>query len=160
MDKNKVKGLNKKLGGYKKLLSQAEASEKALLEKEIAILEKEIAIEKGKIEIPERHKANVKAWEMKHGKVKSIAFVDDTEIQIIFLRKFSRIELSAAESLATNEDGEINLDNKAEKLMTDCYLGGDIKLEDILGDIELFLPVANKVLYELVVQKKTIWINS
>ena len=160
MDKNKENELFLKLEGYKKLLSQAEASEKALLEVDIANLEKMIAIEKGEIKLPKIHQANVKAWELKFGKVKIIAFVDDSKTKFIFLRKFSRIELSAAETLATKENGELDLDIKAEKMMTDCYLGGDIKLEDILGDIELFLPVANKVLYELVVQKKTIWINS
>ncbi|MFK5948804.1 MAG: hypothetical protein QM500_08565 [Methylococcales bacterium] len=159
MYKNKENELNLKLEGYKKLSSQAEASEKALLKTEIAILEKEIAIEKGKIEIPKIHLANIKAWELKHGKVKTMAIVDGKDIKFIFFRIPSREELSAAESLATNESGDVDLYTKGEKTMGDCYLGGDMKLEDIMAHVEFFMPVVKKILYELVVEKKTLWID-
>jgi hypothetical protein len=121
--------------------------------------EKKKAIEKNKITISERHQANIKVWKSKYGKVKPLAFVEGEEVKVMFFRIPTREELSAAETLATNESGDVDLYTKAEKTMVDCYLGGDMKLEHIIADVEFFMPVAKKVLYELVVEKKTIWID-
>lgn len=121
--------------------------------------EKSKAIKENKLKIPERHLVNVKAWEKKYGKVRPLAFIDGEDIQIVFFRKPTRPELAAAENMATGEDGNIDLYTKAEKMATDCYLGGDIKLEEILKDVDYFMPAAKKVLYELVAEKKTVWID-
>ena len=121
--------------------------------------EKTKAIKEQKLKIPARYVANVKAWEAKYGKIKTLAFTEGKDLKVIFFRKPSRPELSAAENLASDADGNMDLYTKAEKMMTDCYLGGDIKLEDILNDVDYFMPTAKKVLYELVAEKKTVWID-
>ena len=121
--------------------------------------EKKKAIEEKKLKIPERHNANIKAWKAKYGKVKPLAFIDGKDIKVVFFRIPTREELSAAETLATDKSGNVDLYTKAEKTLVDCYLGGDMKLEEITADVEYFMPVAKKVLYELVVEKKTLWID-
>ena len=157
-EKQNLDQLKKKLEIHKQLLKEAkEDSIKQSLKEDIVNLEKAIAIIEGKVEVPKRYIEKVKAWETEHGKVKPLAVLEGDEIKYIFLRVFGRAELSAAETLAMDDNGEVNPDTKAEKLISDCYLGGDIKLETILNNIEYFLPVANKVLYELVAQKKIIW---
>jgi len=112
------------------------------------------------VKIPENYKPKIKGWESKFGKVKPMAILDGDEPRFLFFRKPTRPELSAAESLVTDADGNIDLYAKAEKMMTDCYLGGDVDLKVIFDDVDLFMPIAKRVLYELVAEKKTIWINS
>lgn len=105
--------------------------------------------------IPEKWKSQVENWKHEHKRVKSTVLDDAGKEKFVFFRQPTRTEISAAEERSINQEtGSMNINNKAELLMGDCYLGGDISLEEIMDDVELFMPVARTVLYDLVKEKK------
>ncbi len=134
-----------------------------------------------KFEIPEEFKAKVNHWKGQHGKVKFLDLDSDVKMEkvtdkeegkeiekevvryipgkVLFFRQPSRQEMSAAETLSLNESGETDSYKKAEKLMVDCYLGGEMKLDEILKDIDAYMAVANYCLYNLVETKNVNWGN-
>lgn len=122
--------------------------------------QKQAAAKEKAVKIPADLQAEIKKWTAKHGKVRKMAVVSNDKSKVVCFRLPTREELSASENLATNEDGEMDMYAKANKMMTDTYLGGELTLEEILDDVEVYMPVARMVLYELVEQKKTIWIDS
>lgn len=129
--------------------------------------------------IPEEFKSKVDGWKANYGKIKYLDI--DSLLQIkkekkkegnkevdievpeykqgrsVFFRMPSRQEMSAAENLSVNESGQMDSYKKAEKLMVDCYLGGQATLDEILADIELYMAVAEFCLYNLVERKNVNW---
>ena len=106
--------------------------------------------------IPEKYQEELKQWKAKHGTVRAISIDDNGNDKVLFFRLPTRPELSAAENMSIDDStGQMDLYKKAEKMMVDCYLGGDIALEKIMEDVETFMPVAKTVLYDLVKEKKT-----
>lgn len=105
--------------------------------------------------IPEDWKPQVANWKREHKRVKSTVIDDAGKDKFVFFRQPSRTEISAAEERSINQDtGNLNVNSKAEFLMSDCYLGGDLTLEEIMEDVEFFMPIARSVLYDLVQEKK------
>lgn len=105
--------------------------------------------------IPENWRTQVKNWKNEYKRVKSTVVDDAGKDKFVFFRQPTRTEISAAEERSINQDtGNMNINSKAEFLMSDCYLGGDLSLEEIMDDVELFMPIARTVLYELVKEKK------
>jgi hypothetical protein len=102
-----------------------------------------------KLEIPEKWKQQVSAWK-KSGKVKHVHIEGDGSV---FFSLPTRTQVQAAEEVSVNEEGQVNIYAKADRLMADCYLGGDISLETISEDTELYMAVAKFCLYELVTAK-------
>ncbi len=132
-----------------------------------------------KINIPEAYLGDVAKWRRKFKKVKYLCVAEEKElklkaedskddkesemVEIAFERKFvffrqpNRIEMSAAENMAIDENEKFDVFKKAEKIMVDCYLGGDYTLDEILNDIELYMSTANFCLYRLVEAKNVNW---
>ena len=125
-------------------------------------------------EIPEALQAKVNHWKAQFGKVKYLDIDAEVKItkgeddkeqvqyipgKVVFFRQPTRQEMSAAEALSVNESGEVDSYKKAEKLMVDCYLGGELTLEKITNDIENYMAVANFCLYNLVAAKNVNWGN-
>lgn len=124
-----------------------------------------------KVIIAEGFEQEVRAWTNKYKKVKflEIGAEETTEKKdgkdvikyipgkVVYFRTPTRQEMSAAENLSINEDGKIDSYKKAEKLMVDCYLGGQITLEEILEEIETYMAVASFCLYNLVETKNVNW---
>lgn len=127
-----------------------------------------------KFEVPEEFKAKVEKWKADYGKVKHLdvdsvfkikKVKEEKEVpeytpgKVVFFRMPTRQEMSAAENLSMNESGEMDAYKKAEKLMVDCYLGGQLTLDEILADIEVYMAVAEFCLYNLVERKNVNWGN-
>lgn len=124
-----------------------------------------------KFEIPEEFKPKVAKWKQDYGKVKYLDLDSKFEMKengdkqvpeytpgkAVFFRQPTRSEMSAAETLSVNESGQSDPYRKAERLMVDCYLGGQLTLDQILADIESYMAVANYVLYNLVEVKNVNW---
>jgi DNA helicase IV len=119
--------------------------------------------------LPKKWDEKAKEWKAAHGKVKFLNL--DSEIvegeksneqkitlgKLVFFRQPSRQEMSAAEGVSVNEDGKSDLYRKADQIMADCYLGGDLSLEEIAKDIEVYMAVAQYCLYNLVQVKNVNW---
>jgi hypothetical protein len=84
---------------------------------------------------------------------------EDNTKKALFFRMPSRRELSAAESASIDQDGKLDPYLKAERMIVDLFLGGDLSQEQILNDTEIFLAVSDFILYQLIKQKKTVWAN-
>ncbi|MCT4647566.1 MAG: hypothetical protein N4A74_21440 [Carboxylicivirga sp.] len=125
-------------------------------------------------EVPQALQAKVNHWKAQFGKVKYLDIDAEVKItegkdkkdqvkyipgKVVFFRQPTRQEMSAAEALSMNESGEVDSYKKAEKLMVDCYLGGELTLENITTDIEYYMAVANFCLYNLVEAKNVNWGN-
>lgn len=104
------------------------------------------------LKVPTAWKQQVEAWKKK-GKLKHIFIEGDGSI---FLSIPSRTTLQAAEEVSVNESGNVDIYAKAERLMADCYLGGDVTLEQIFEDTALYMAVAKFCLYELVETKNVL----
>lgn len=104
------------------------------------------------LKVPEKWKTQVAAWKQ-HGKLKHIHIEGDGSV---FLAVPKRTQLQAAEEVSVNDDGKVNIYAKAERLMADCYLGGDVTLEEIFEDTALYMAVAKYCLYELVEAKNVV----
>lgn len=105
--------------------------------------------------IPASWQAKINEWKASC-KVKAITVDDAGKVKFLFFKLPTRAELSAAENMAVDpETGQVDLYKKAEKMMVDCFLDGDLTLEQVMDNVELFMPVAKAVLYELVQEKKT-----
>jgi hypothetical protein len=108
-----------------------------------------------KFTIPEQLMPKVREWQGKHKKVKYL----DVEGKLVFFRMPTRQEMSASESMSVDESGNVDVYKKAEKMLVDTYLGGELALETILEDTEMYMAVADFVLYHLVQKKKVSWGN-
>ena len=123
-------------------------------------------------EVPEELKQQVSTWRGEYKKVKYLdlgselttekgkdgkEIVKYTPGTALFFRMPTRQEMSAAENLSIDEDGKADSYKKAEKIMVDCYLGGQLTLDEILNDIELYMAVASFCLYNLVEVKNVNW---
>lgn len=82
----------------------------------------------------------IEAWKKQYGKV----FELDIEDAVGYLRRPTRVELSAATALSANDPVAFN-----ERLLNDCWLGGD---ERIKTDDEYFFG-ASPLLAQLVEAK-------
>ncbi len=104
------------------------------------------------LKVPEKWKQQVEVWKQ-NGKLKHIYIEGDGSV---FLAVPTRTQLQAAEEVSVNDEGKVNIYAKAERLMADCYLGGDVTLETIFEDTALYMAVAKYCLYELVEAKNVI----
>jgi hypothetical protein len=84
---------------------------------------------------------------------------EDNSKNALFFRMPSRRELSAAESASVDSEGNLDPYKKAERMIVDLFLGGDLNQEQILDDTEIFLAVSDFILSQLIKQKKTAWAN-
>jgi len=116
------------------------------------LIEKIRAAAATNLEVPEKWREKVAEWKGK-GKVKH-AHVES--VGSIFFALPTREQVQAAEELSTDEEGKVDIYAKADQLMADCYLGGDITLEDVFSDTELYMSVAKFALYELVQAKNVL----
>lgn len=141
-------------------------------DKEIEVAKEDVSSEVEKslvFVLPDEHTADMNRWKAKHRVVKYLDVdgylsvdskknpVEYVQGKPVFFRQPTRMEMSAAEALAVNEDGQVDSYKKAEKLLVDCYLGGAYSLEELLDDIEIFMSVAEFCLYELVKRKNVNW---
>lgn len=121
-------------------------------------------------EIPAEFTEKVNSWRGKYKKIKYLDVNAVTDIDkegnvkytpglVVFFRMPTRQEMSAAENLSVGEAGQMDIYKKAEKLMVDCYLGGQLTLDEILNDIETYMAVAEFALYRLVERKNVNWGN-
>lgn len=123
-------------------------------------------------EVPEELKKDVNTWKGKYKKVKYLDLGAETTTEkdengkdvvkyipgkVVFFRMPTRQEMAAAENLSIDEAGKTDSYKKAEKIMVDCYLGGQLTLEEIMADIELYMAVAGFCLYDLVNVKNVNW---
>ncbi len=128
--------------------------------------------EQNEFKIPKELEQQVNTWRGKHKKVKYLDLGSETTTEkdknnkdvikytpgkVIFFRMPTRQEMAAAENLSTNEEGNIDTYKKAEKTLVDCFLGGQLTLDEILNDIELYMDVARFCLYNLVESKNVNW---
>ncbi len=109
--------------------------------------------EEKEFSIPEKFQGEVAGWKKKHGRIKFFAF----EEVALFFKMPTRQQLSAAESLAQNEDGTFDLTKKADQLMADCLLGGDLTIEQINADIEVYVALVDFCGNKLVKAKNANW---
>ena len=100
--------------------------------------------------------SKIEAWKRAHGKVRMCLIDDD---KAVFFRLPARVQMQCAESLAFTEDGKFDAHRKAERLIADCYLGGDYTAEQINADIEVYTPLSRYVISKLVEEKKTVSID-
>ncbi|BDD11651.1 hypothetical protein FUAX_40830 (plasmid) [Fulvitalea axinellae] len=103
--------------------------------------------------VPKACEADVRAWKEKHGKVKYL----DMDGKALFFRMPTRQEMAAAENLAEDENGRMDSYKKAEKLFVDCFLGGELTLEQVLDDVEVYMAVTEYCLFRLVERKNVSW---
>ena len=97
--------------------------------------------------------AKIEAWKKQHGKVK-MRLIDDEKAA--FFKQPTRLQVQCAESMMMDDDGKVDIHKKAERLIADCYLGGDYGADELLNDIELYTAVSKFVIFKLVEEKKTV----
>ena len=109
----------------------------------------------------EQYKEQINTWKAKHGSVKAFFIQGDKpeDLKAVFFRQPLREELSAAERISTDKEGNIDMYKKADRHITDCFLGGDINEGAIFEETSIYMPVAKFVLTALVIEKKTSWVS-
>lgn len=105
----------------------------------------------------EQYASEIRKWKHAHRRVKALFITEDEDLSVLFFRMPTRHQLAAAETLSIDAAGKSDLYKRAERLIVDCLLGGDLTVEQILDDAEVYMAAAQFVLYELVPQKKTSW---
>ena len=96
----------------------------------------------------------IAAMKAKFGVIKMCLVGEGEEAKAIFFRLPLRPELSSCQKVAMLDDGTTDVYRKADQIITDCYVGGDLKVEDIIADVRIYTPVARFVLFDLVEEKK------
>ncbi len=91
----------------------------------------------------------------KFGKVKLLMVGEGEDAKAVFFRLPLRPELSSCQKVAIMEDGTTDVYRKADQIITDCLLGGDLTIDQIIADVSIYTPVARYVLFDLVEEKKT-----
>lgn len=105
----------------------------------------------------EQYAAEIRKWKHTHRRVKALFITEDDDLSVLFFRMPTRHQLASAETLSVDAAGKADLYKRAERLIVDCLLGGDLTVEQILDDAEVYMAAAQFVLYDLVPQKKTSW---
>ncbi|WP_053404997.1 hypothetical protein [Persicobacter sp. CCB-QB2] len=105
------------------------------------------------LKFPAKYAKQVEAWKKEHGRIKYYEF----EGLALFFKLPNRQQLSAAEGIATNEDGSMDLTKKADQLISDCFIGGDLTVDQINDDIEVYVSIVSFCNSKLVEAKKATW---
>lgn len=99
----------------------------------------------------------IKTWKAKYGTVKAFFAGEGEQAKALFFRQPTREELSAAENLSLGASGQVDLYKKSDRHIIDCYLGGDMTVEQVMKDTSVYLPLAKFVLVNLIDEKKSSW---
>lgn len=105
----------------------------------------------------EQYAEQIRTWQSKYGPVKIFWIEDGKETKAIFFRQPNRFELAAAENLSTNSAGQIDFYKKGERHISDCYLGGDLSVEQMLADTSVYIPAMKFTILGLIEEKKSSW---
>jgi hypothetical protein len=101
----------------------------------------------------QEYASQIETWKRKYGKVRMCLIEDE---KAAFFRLPTRAEMQCAENLAFTDEGKFDAHKKAERLIADCFLGGDLTPEQINADIEVYTPLSRYVITKLVEEKKTV----
>lgn len=107
--------------------------------------------------LTEKYKADIKRWKagLNTGQKLKACFIEESE-EVLFFRTPTIPEFTAAEQLAvSNDTGIVAFDKKAGSLMADCYIGGDLSVEELKQDTEKYVAVSQFINSQLIAQKKT-----
>ena len=96
--------------------------------------------------------SQIEAWKKTHGKVRMCLMEDG---KAVFFKMPSRVQMQCSESVAFTDEVKFDAHKKAERLIADCFLGGDYSMEQINADIEVYTPISRYVISKLVEEKKT-----
>lgn len=114
-------------------------------------------LEQAKEALKEKFADQIKKWKSEFGQIKIFYVGDVDNLKAVFFKQPNRHQLAAAENISTAESGKVDLYLKGERQITDCYVGGDLTVEQILSDTSVYMPAIKFVLFNLVVEKKSSW---
>ena len=107
----------------------------------------------------EQYAQLISQMKIKFGRVKMLMVGEGDEAKAVFFRLPLRPELSSCQKVAMNDDGTSDVYRKADQIITDCLLGGDLNIDQIIADVSIYTPIARFVLFDLVEEKKTQSVN-
>lgn len=119
--------------------------------------EKTKTLEQAKEALKAKYTDQIQKWKQEHGAIKIFFVGDAANLKAIFFKQPNRIQLAAAENISTDATGKIDLYLKGDRQLADCYVGGDLSLDQILADVSVYMPTVKFVLFSLVEEKKSSW---